>query len=105
MPGDNIYGYEEHLINARYDGDLYGLDWAIAPVVVYSNMDLYDAAGVEPLSDDYTWDELAEKAALLTQEGEVFGWGPEDFIGIVQHIWQAGWNIYADGYTHLIAVY
>lgn len=92
--------YEEHLLNARYDGDLYGLDWAVAPVVVYTNLDLYEAAGVEPLSADYTWDEVLEKAAQLTQGDDVFGWGPEDFIGIIQHIWQAGWDLHADGYTH-----
>ena len=91
--------YEEHLINARYDGKLWALNWSVAPVVMYSNLTLYEKAGLEPPKPDYTWGDARAIAGALTKKDETWGWGPQSALDFMQHIWQAGWEMWTDDFS------
>jgi multiple sugar transport system substrate-binding protein len=63
----------------KLDGKLYGLPKDISDVVVYLNTDLFDAAGVELPTNEWTWDDFREIAKALTldtdDDGEINQWG------------------------------
>ena len=54
----------------RWDGSLYGIPNHVAPDLVYLNLDMFEAAGVEPPSDDWTMDDLSELARELTLDAD-----------------------------------
>lgn len=66
------------------DGNIVGLparsDW----YVMYYNKDIFDAAGIEYPSNDWTWSEFEEIAKKLTS-----GSGPDKTYGALLHTWQA----------------
>jgi multiple sugar transport system substrate-binding protein len=80
----------------QFDGQTYGLPWIAQPVVLYFNRGLFDAAGLEYPTNDWTWDDFMAAAEALTVDttgdGEADQWGfinngwPPPFI----FIWQAG---------------
>ncbi len=90
---------------ARFDDVAYGLPWIAAPVVTFYNRDMFDAAGLDYPSDDWTWDDFMEMGAALTQDtdgdGELDQWGftrtgwppPHPFI------WQAGGVMISEDFT------
>jgi len=99
----DVADYYPGVIQTAYQGDtLYGLPWIAQPVVVYFNKDMFDAAGVEQPTADWTWDDFLEKAAALTQDtdgdGNIDQWGtiangwppPQMFI------WQAGGDVISE---------
>jgi len=63
----------------RIDGQLYGLPKDISDHVVYINTDLFEEAGVEIPTNEWTWDEFRETAKALTLDkdgdGAVDQWG------------------------------
>ncbi|MEZ4521077.1 MAG: sugar ABC transporter substrate-binding protein [Thermomicrobiales bacterium] len=70
-PEFNVDGfYDAALDQFRWDGDLYGIPNVVAPDLVYLNLDMFEAAGVEPPSDDWTMDDLKELALELTLDSE-----------------------------------
>lgn len=67
--------YPEGLINMyTVDGELMAIPKDFDTVAVWYNKTLFDEAGVEYPTDDWTWDDLVEKAQALTKEdGSVYG--------------------------------
>ncbi len=59
------------------NGATYGLPWGYAVQMMYYNKDMFDAAGIDYPSDDWTWDDYKEAAVALTvREGEnTIQWG------------------------------
>ncbi len=54
------------LESASYDGSVYGFPRDIGFSVLYYNKDLFDAAGVEYPTEEWTWDDLTAAAEALT---------------------------------------
>ncbi|MDQ3512079.1 MAG: sugar ABC transporter substrate-binding protein [Chloroflexota bacterium] len=88
------------LQTAQYDGKTYGLPWISQPVVLYYNPALFDAAGVTPPDESWTWETFKEAAAALTDSaagvyGTTFsGWPP-----LQMFIWQAGGEVISEDLT------
>lgn len=90
--------YPGSIAVARYNDGLYGLPWISQPVVLYYNPAMFEAAGIAPPDESWTWDtfkEAAQKLTLkddsgnITQYGASFnGWPP-----IQMFIWQAGGEV------------
>lgn len=60
--------------NATVDGNLYGLPTGGNAIGLLVNLALFDEAGVEHLSDEPDWQELADKAAQVSANSDdVFG--------------------------------
>ncbi len=53
-----------------YDGKLYGIAKDFNTLGMFYNKDLFDKAGLEYPTDDWTWTELKEAAAKLTDLGD-----------------------------------
>ncbi len=89
----------------EFDGEVYGLPWIAQPVIVYYNKALFDAAGLEYPTSDWTWDTFTELAKALTLDtdgdGEVDQWGftnnswPPPYI----FVWQAGGELINEDFT------
>lgn len=94
--GDLSDYYPGILAVNQFDGQTYGLPWIAQPVVLYFNRGLFDAAGLDYPTNDWTWDDFTAAAEALTLDtngdGEIDQWGfinngwPPPFI----FIWQAG---------------
>ncbi|WP_404403473.1 ABC transporter substrate-binding protein [Pelagibacterium halotolerans] len=82
------------------DGGLYGLPFRADFWLVYYNKDLFDAAGVDYPTNDWTWDEFYEKARALTS-----GFGADKVYGAHFHTWRSTVELPAimDGENTLIA--
>jgi multiple sugar transport system substrate-binding protein len=106
LDGDGIdpADYPEGLIDLyTYDGDLYGAPKDFDTVALWYNKALFDAAGVEYPSADWTWDDLKAAAAKLTDPATgQYGiaasqYGQENFYNSIA---QAGGEVIsADGTT------
>lgn len=89
----------------EFDGEVYGLPWIAQPVIVYYNKALFDAAGLEYPTSDWTWDTFTELAKALTLDtdgdGEVDQWGftnnswPPPYI----FVWQAGGELINEDFS------
>jgi multiple sugar transport system substrate-binding protein len=66
------------------EGNLVGLPTRSDWYVVYYNKDIFDAAGLEYPSNDWTWTEFEATAKKLTT-----GTGPNKTYGALLHTWQA----------------
>jgi len=76
----------------------YGLPWAYAGHLLYFNVDLFDEAGVDHPTEDWTWEDFAEAAEALTipEEGQ-FGSDAITFGGIWYSMFAAaGDNVISD---------
>jgi len=90
--------YPGSIAVAKYNERLYGLPWIAQPVVLYYNPAMFEAAGVAPPDESWTWDTFKDAAKKLTikdasgnitQYGVTFnGWPP-----IHMFIWQAGGEV------------
>ena len=65
----------------RYEGDLYAFPYAWVCSLLYYNKDMFDAAGVDYPTDDWTFDDMWDAAAQLTS-----GEGPGKQYGIHAHL-------------------
>ena len=63
--GADIF-YPAALDAFQYDGVQYGLPITFSTVVLYYNKDLFDAAGLEYPTNDWTWDDVMSAAEKLT---------------------------------------
>lgn len=76
-----------------YHEKLYGLPLRGSTITCFYNKDLFDRYGVPYPTDDWTWEELLEKAQKLTidEDGDglsdIYGCTPYD---IANYIWSAG---------------
>ena len=103
--GDLSDYYPGILAVNEYEGGIYGLPWIAQPVVTFYNKALFDAAGLEYPSPDWTWDDFIEYATALTQDtdgdGEIDQWGytatdwPPPYIWI----WQAGGELISEDFS------
>jgi multiple sugar transport system substrate-binding protein len=75
----------------RYDDGLYGIPNTVAPDVVYLNIGMFEAAGVELPTDDWTFDDLRELAIQLTLDSE--GRNPSDPDFDPDSVTQWGFNV------------
>jgi multiple sugar transport system substrate-binding protein len=90
--------YPGSIAVAKYNDRLYGLPWIAQPVVLYYNPEMFEAAGIAPPDESWTWDTFQDAAKQLTikdesgnitQYGTAFnGWPP-----IHMFIWQAGGEV------------
>jgi multiple sugar transport system substrate-binding protein len=55
------------LESASYDGSVYGFPRDISVEVLYYNKDMFDAAGLDYPTDEWTWDDLRNAAEALTE--------------------------------------
>ncbi len=103
--GDLSDYYPGILAVNEYEGGIYGLPWIAQPVVTYYNQALFDAAGLDYPTPDWTWDDFIEMAKALTLDtngdGTVDQWGfinngwPPPFI----FVWQAGGELISPDFT------
>jgi multiple sugar transport system substrate-binding protein len=84
--------YPGPLEQFRWNGGLYGIPDTAAPDIVFYNKDMFDAAGLEYPTDEWTYDEMREAARLLTlDENGRNATHPEfDPEAIVQWGWNGG---------------
>jgi len=81
------------------DGNLYSMPREISGMIIYYNKDLFDAAGIDYPSDDWTWGEFLEIAKQLTLEDEngkviQFGSAPlTDYAAFNSILWCFGGEV------------
>ena len=75
IPVENGAAYKQSLLEAyQTDGTQYALPSSFSDVVLYYNKDLFDAAGIDYPTNDWTWaDEKAAAEALTDQAAGVWG--------------------------------
>ncbi len=103
--GDLSDYYPGILAVNEFEGGVYGLPWISQPVITYYNRDLFDAAGIEYPSNDWTWDDFMEIGTALTQDTD--GDGVTDQWGFMNNswpppyifTWQAGGELINEDYT------
>jgi len=61
------------LANSYYDGQLYGIPFQRSAVVLYYNVDMFEAAGLEAPNSWASWAEAAQ--TLTVAEGDATNWG------------------------------
>ena len=67
--------FPDYLVEAyQFNGDTYGIPKDIDTIALFYNKDLFDAAGVDYPTADWSWDDLYNAAAALTTE-DVWGFG------------------------------
>ncbi len=90
------------LIDAfTYEGVVYGIPKDFNTLGLFYNKDMFDAAGLEYPTDDWTWDELTIAAeALSDPANNVFGFGvPADPGRFPVFVFQNGGNIMNADFT------
>ncbi len=99
-PAADVDDYFDGIIKtAIYDDRYYGLPWIAQPVVMYYNRALFDEAGLDYPTMEWTWDEFQQAAAELTRD--VDGDGANDQWGFIMNgwpppqmfVWQAGGEV------------
>lgn len=88
-PEYDLDDFYSELVNAfRYGGNLYGIpkDWT--DFVLYYNMDLFDAAGLDYPNETWTWEDFREAAIALTVDEDDDG--KADQFGFLVEKW-ANW--------------
>jgi multiple sugar transport system substrate-binding protein len=99
IPVANGAAYKQSLLEAyQTDGTQYALPSSFSDVVLYYNKDLFDAAGVDYPTNDWTWAD--EKAAALAITDQAAGvWGdhqPVSFYEYYKALAQTGGRFLAD---------
>lgn len=81
----------------RFDGEnLACQPQNVSNLVVYVNLDLFGAAGVEVPTEGWTWDEFVDAAQRLTGDG-VYGVGTEaSIIRLAPFVWSNGGDVVDD---------
>lgn len=83
----DLSDYPESLLTPlRYEDQLYALPQEVSPYVIYYNKDMFEAAGLDLPTDDWTIDEFYESAKALTDpDNNVYGFryssGADTFLG------------------------
>ncbi len=83
---------EGALDTAKYQGDIYGLPWIAQPYVVYYNQTMFEEAGLDTPSLDWTWDDFKEVASQLTSD-DVYGFGSTGNPPTAVFAWGEGGDI------------
>ena len=70
MPAAKLDDYYPGSLDvSKYNGKLYGLPWIAQPVMLYYNPALFNAAGISPPDESWTWDTFKDAAKKLTKLG------------------------------------
>ena len=89
--------WPQAISGSSFDGALYALPRDMSNVILYYNKDLFDAAGVDYPTDDWTWNDLLEAAQALTvdsnDDGLIDQWG----FGMGNVSWQWDGFVRANG--------
>src|SRR5690606_31558560 len=91
--------YNESLLDAfSRDGAQYGVPTSFSNVVLFYNKDLFEEAGVDTPTNDWTWDDVRTAAEALTdQEAGVWGaYQPVSFHEFYKTLAQAGGQFLTD---------
>jgi multiple sugar transport system substrate-binding protein len=91
-----------------HDSHQVAMPWINAAPLLYYNVDMFEAAGIERPSDDWTWDDFVSITKELTKDtdgdGQIDQWGymqgnswDEDFV---QWVWTNGGVAISDDFTH-----
>ncbi len=82
-----------------HDGELWCVPQNISSLVVYINQELFDAAGLEPPTPGWTWDDFLQTAQRLNAiDDESHGAAIEpNLYRLAPFIWQAGGQIGVNG--------
>lgn len=101
--GVNMDDYVVDPMNSSYEGRTYVLPYELNTSAILYNKDMFDAAGVEYPSPDWTWEDFQEIAGKLTDaENDQFGCyirlGQPDLNSFV---YQAGGNMFNDDLTEI----
>lgn len=115
-PAANLDDYFKGAVDAgTYKSKLYGLPWISQPLVLYVNLDMFKAAGVNPPTNDWTWDDFLKAAQKLTVDTsgktaddsafnskQIKQWGfstnSADWPPTTMYIWQAGGKTISDDF-------
>ena len=88
--------YEQPIEAFTYDGELQCMPQNISSLVVYVNLELFKAAGVDLPEEGWSWEDFRDTAAALTQ-GDVRGVGIEPtLIRLAPFVWSNGGEIVDD---------
>ena len=101
--GMNMEEYVVDPMNSSYQGRTYVLPYELDTSAILYNKDMFDAAGVEYPSPDWTWEDFQETAGKLTNpEKNEFGCyirlGQPD---INSFVYQAGGNMFNEDLTKI----
>ncbi|HEX7004128.1 MAG TPA: sugar ABC transporter substrate-binding protein [Trueperaceae bacterium] len=98
--------FEGHLDAFRYQGELMAIPRDISNLVLFYNQDMFEEAGIEPPTDDWTWDDFLSAAQALTQDtdgdGQVdqFGFGYSTYYLFWQPwVWSNGGEFFAEDHS------
>ncbi|MEV4890739.1 sugar ABC transporter substrate-binding protein [Nonomuraea sp. NPDC055795] len=98
--GDSSAYAAESLNSFKHDGKQYALPASFSTVVLFYNKDLFEKAGIEPPTADWTWaDEQAAAEKLTDKKAKVYGdYQPVQFFEFYKTLKQAGGEfLAADG--------
>jgi multiple sugar transport system substrate-binding protein len=89
--------YELALDAFRYPGDaLMCLPQNVSSLVVYFNRDLFAAAGISEPTEGWTWQDMTDAAAALT-DGEIYGLGVDpSIVRLAPLVWSNGGELVDD---------
>ncbi len=95
--GLDVSGYYQQGIEENtFDGKLYGLPWATAPLYMFINLDVFDAAGVDLPDYDWTLEDFERIARELTGDG-TYGYAIDmtPISMILPFVWANGGDIFS----------
>jgi len=102
-PAANLTDYFPNILQTvQFEGRTYGLPWIAQPVVLYYNPKLFSDAGVQPPTENWTWDDFKAAAAKLTRDTngdgqvDVYGTAFNDWPPIQMFVWQAGGDLLSE---------
>jgi multiple sugar transport system substrate-binding protein len=86
-----------------YDGTFYCPPKDFSTLALIYNTDMFDAAGLDYPTADWTWDDLRSAAEQLTNEDEgVYGLSlPADFARQIAFLYQAGGEVANEDFTEM----
>lgn len=88
--------YQLGVIENTYEGQIYGLPWGTAPLYMFINLDMFEAAGIPVPANDWTLDDFERIARQLTS-GNSFGWGMTtgNLSQVFPFIWAKGGDVFS----------
>ncbi|NIK78097.1 multiple sugar transport system substrate-binding protein [Paenibacillus castaneae] len=76
----------------QYKDKLYALPWISQPYMLYYNQDMFEKAGVELPTNDWTWEDFIAAGKQLTKDGE---WGALlNNIPTAMYTWSYGGDVF-----------
>ena len=89
----SIY-YELGVTENTYQGEIYGLPWGTAPLYMFINLDMFEAAGIPVPDNDWDLDDFEQIARELTT-GNQYGWGmtTQNLSQVFPFVWAMGGDI------------